>query len=43
MLTGNLGPLPGVQIMQVSSFSSVLINRFHYISINYDTFDVVIL
>ena len=29
MLRDNLGPLPSVQIVQVSSFSSVLINRFH--------------
>ena len=30
MLRDTLGPLPSVQITQVSSFSSVLINRFHY-------------
>ena len=29
MLRDTLGVLPSVQIMQVSSFSSVLINRFH--------------
>ena len=29
MQMGTLGPLPSVLIMEVSLFSSVLINRFH--------------
>ena len=29
MMKHHLGPQLGVQIMQVSTFSSVLINRFH--------------
>ena len=29
MLRDTLGPFRGVQILQVSSFSNVLINRFH--------------
>ena len=34
MLMEILGPLPCVQIIQVSSFSSVLINRFHCSNFN---------
>jgi len=31
MQMGTLGPLPNVQIMEMSLFLSVLINRFHCI------------